>query len=80
MFYTLVLWLVTQIIAHSSGICVARLTILNETAIGDYELAKILNDSLTVIIIDIYIIFFLNFCNFLSFSVVFSIRYPLRWL
>ena len=55
--------------------------IQNETAIGDCELAKILNNSLTVIFVDIYILFFfLNFCHFLSFSVVFSVRRSLRWL
>ena len=40
----------------------------NETAIGDCELAKILNDSLPVIFIEIYILFF---SQFLSFSVTF---------
>ena len=44
----------------------------NETAIGDCELAKILNDSLTVIFIDIYILFFVSisaiFSHFLLFS------------
>ena len=43
-----------------------------ETAIGDCELAKILNDSLTVIFIDIYILFFVSisaiFSHFLLFS------------
>ena len=44
----------------------------DETAIGDCELAKILNDSLTVIFIDIYILFFVSisaiFSHFLLFS------------
>ena len=45
---------------------------INETAIGDCELAKILDDSLTVIFIDIYILFFVSisaiFSHFLLFS------------
>ena len=44
----------------------------NETAIGNCKLAKILNDSLTVIFIDICILFFVSisaiFSHFLLFS------------
>ena len=44
----------------------------DETAIGDCELAKILNDSLTVTFIDIYILFFVSISAVFSHILLFS--------
>ena len=56
---------------------------LNETAIGDCELAKILNDSLPVIFIGIYILFFFSisviFCHFLLFFDLQKLQDSVLW-